>query len=171
MAAKKSKTEAKPPNEASSKNKSKNDAAGDDQNTSTGKKKLKPANSINVRHILVRPPLLRPPFPSANSRTNGRTDETRPELTRARRQCEKHSQMEAVLQRLGAGERFDDVAREASADKARQGGSLGWKPRGSLLREFEDVAYALEVSSVGAPRCGRVRTGEGWHVLMVEGRR
>ena len=57
--------------------------------------------------------------------------------------------MEAVLARLAAGEKFDAVAREMSEDKARQGGNLGWKVRGSLLPEFEKAAYELEVSSGG----------------------
>lgn len=51
------------------------------------KKKLKPATSINVRHIL----------------------------------CEKHSKKEEALAKLNEGAKFDEVAREFSEDKARQG--------------------------------------------------
>jgi NIMA-interacting peptidyl-prolyl cis-trans isomerase 4 len=85
--------------------------------------------------------------------------------------CEKHSKKEEALEKLRSGAKFDDVAREMSEDKARQGGSLGWKVRGSLMAEFEKVAYELEPSTVGAPKIGEVRTGEGYHVVMVEGRR
>ncbi|KAL6709327.1 Peptidyl-prolyl cis-trans isomerase pin4 [Coniothyrium glycines] len=99
--------------------------------------KLKPATSLNIRHIL----------------------------------CTKHSQKEAALARIRAGAKFDDVAREMSEDKARQGGSLGWKVRGSLLPEFEKVAFELEVSTTGSPKMGECRTGEGYHVIMVEGRK
>lgn len=49
--------------------------------------KLKPATSINVRHIL----------------------------------CEKHSVKEKALALLAEGKKFDEVARELSEDKARQG--------------------------------------------------
>ncbi|OAL52992.1 FKBP-like protein [Pyrenochaeta sp. DS3sAY3a] len=84
---------------------------------------------------------------------------------------EKHAKKEEALEKLRAGAKFDDVAREMSEDKARQGGSLGWKVRGSLLAEFEKVAYELEPSTVGKPVWGEVKTGEGYHVLMVEGRR
>jgi NIMA-interacting peptidyl-prolyl cis-trans isomerase 4 len=50
--------------------------------------KLKPASSINVRHIL----------------------------------CEKHSKKEQALARLrDEKHKFDDVARDLSEDKARQG--------------------------------------------------
>ena len=48
------------------------------------------------------------------------------------------------------GEKFDAVARELSEDKARQG-ALGWKTRGSLLKGFDDAAYALMVFMVGRP--------------------
>ena len=51
------------------------------------------------------------------------------------------------------------------------GGALGWKVRGSLLLDFEKVAYELEPSTTGAPKLGEVKTGEGYHIIMVEGRR
>jgi NIMA-interacting peptidyl-prolyl cis-trans isomerase 4 len=65
--------------EASSDKKGKGGAGAD--------KKLKPATSINVRHIL----------------------------------CEKHGKKEEALAKLNAGTKFDEVAREFSEDKARQG--------------------------------------------------
>lgn len=105
--------------------------------TSSTSSKLKPATSINVRHIL----------------------------------CAKHSKKEEAIAALNSGSSFSDVARDFSEDKARQGGSLGWKVRGSLLAEFEKVAYELPVSTVGAPKWGECKTGEGYHVLMVEGRK
>lgn len=72
---------------------------------------------------------------------------------------------------MNSGAKFDEVAREFSEDKARQGGSLGWKVRGSLIKEFEDVAFGLDVSTTGAPKWGEVKTGEGYHICMVEGRK
>ncbi|KAG0640456.1 putative cis-trans protein [Tuber brumale] len=125
-----SKDKSKDASSSSSKTSAKSDSKSD---------KLKPANSINVRHIL----------------------------------CEKHSKMETVLERLANGEKFDAVARELSEDKARQGGSLGWKTRGSLLKAFEDAAYALAVSTVDRPVYTNpaVKTSEGYHCIMVEGRK
>jgi len=58
-----------------------------------------------------------------------------------------------------------------SEDKARQGGNLGWKVRGSLIKEFEDVAFGLSVSTTGSPVVGQVKTSEGYHLIMVEGRK
>lgn len=38
--------------------------------------------------------------------------------------CEKHAKKEEALAKLNAGSKFDEVAREFSEDKARQGTSL-----------------------------------------------
>lgn len=69
--------------------KNKGKAKDSNADASAGKSgnKLKPATSINVRHIL----------------------------------CEKHSNKEKALEALREGRKFDDVAREMSEDKARQG--------------------------------------------------
>ncbi|KAL8745549.1 MAG: hypothetical protein Q9190_002315 [Brigantiaea leucoxantha] len=85
--------------------------------------------------------------------------------------CEKHSKKEEALTKLREGAKFDDVAREFSEDKARQGGSLGWKTRGALDAAFEKAAYELEPSTTGSPKYAEVKTGHGYHIIMVEGRR
>ncbi|GKZ17990.1 peptidyl-prolyl cis-trans isomerase pin4 [Aspergillus brasiliensis] len=108
-----------------------------DSNSKGGGKGLKPANAINVRHIL----------------------------------CEKFSKKEEALEKLRNGAKFDEVAREFSEDKARQGGSLGWKTRGSLDATFEKAAYDLEPSTTGNPKYVDVKTGFGYHIIMVEGRK
>ncbi|KAL8818764.1 MAG: hypothetical protein Q9223_002666 [Gallowayella weberi] len=85
--------------------------------------------------------------------------------------CEKHSKKEEALTKLREGGKFDDVAREFSEDKARQGGSLGWKTRGALDAAFEKAAYDLEPSTTANPKFVEVKTGHGYHIIMVEGRR
>ncbi|THC98605.1 hypothetical protein EYZ11_001883 [Aspergillus tanneri] len=110
---------------------------GKDSSEGSDKKGLKPATSINVRHIL----------------------------------CEKFSKKEEALEKLRNGAKFDEVAREFSEDKARQGGSLGWKVRGSLDATFEKAAYELEPSTTGNPKYVDVKTGFGYHIIMVEGRK
>ncbi|KAH7555359.1 hypothetical protein BM1_06982 [Bipolaris maydis] len=121
------------------KGKGKDDSSKTDasKGSGSGGGKLKPATSINVRHIL----------------------------------CEKHSKKGEALEKIRNGAKFDDVAREMSEDKARQGGSLGWKVRGSLMQDFEKVAYELEPSTTGNPKIGEVKTSEGYHIIMVEGRK
>jgi len=85
--------------------------------------------------------------------------------------CEKFSKKEEALSKLRDGAKFDEVAREFSEDKARQGGSLGWKARGSLDPQFESVAFALEPSTTASPKYGEAKTGFGYHIIMVEGRK
>lgn len=85
--------------------------------------------------------------------------------------CEKHSKKEEALAKLRDGAKFDEVAREFSEDKARQGGSLGWKVRGSLDAAYEKAAYELEPSTTGNPKYAEVKSGHGYHIIMVEGRR
>ncbi|KAK0748762.1 hypothetical protein B0T21DRAFT_447428 [Apiosordaria backusii] len=85
--------------------------------------------------------------------------------------CNKMGEAEKAIERLKAGESFKTVAEEMSQDKARQGGSLGWKTKGSLLPEFEKVAYELSPSTINSPSWGMAKTSEGYHVIMVEGRK
>ena len=51
------------------------------------------------------------------------------------------------------------------------GGSLGWKIRGSLVAEFEKAAFDLEPSTTANPKWVEVKTGHGYHIVMVEGRK
>ncbi|MCJ1312489.1 Peptidyl-prolyl cis-trans isomerase pin4 [Agyrium rufum] len=85
--------------------------------------------------------------------------------------CEKHSKKEEALTKLKDGAKFDDVAKEFSEDKARQGGNLGWKIRGSLDAAFEKAAYDVEPSTTANPKYVEVKTGHGYHIIMVEGRK
>ncbi|ESZ99327.1 peptidyl-prolyl cis-trans isomerase [Sclerotinia borealis F-4128] len=85
--------------------------------------------------------------------------------------CSKHSKMTEALQKLEGGAKFDDVARELSEDKARAGGALGWKGRGDLDAEFEKVAFEMEASTTTKPKYREVKTGFGYHIVMVEGRK
>lgn len=95
----------------------------------------------------------------------------KPTNTHSRKKCEKHSKSQEALSKLRDGSKFDEVAREYSEDKARQGGLLGWKTRGSLDGAFEKAAYELEPSSTASPKYVEVKTGFGYHIIMVEGRK
>ncbi|CAG8590416.1 7993_t:CDS:2 [Gigaspora margarita] len=64
--------------------------------------------------------------------------------------CEKHSKIMEALEKLTVDNvRFDKVAEEYSEDKAKQGGSLGWMARGSMVGAFQEAAFALQPSSLG----------------------
>jgi len=73
-----------------------------------------------------------------------------------------------VLDKLQAGTSFADLAKEYSTDtgSAELGGDLGWFPRGVMVKEFEDVAFALGVGETS----GLVATDYGFHIITVQGK-
>ncbi|RIA99488.1 hypothetical protein C1645_746934 [Glomus cerebriforme] len=88
--------------------------------------------------------------------------------------CEKHSKIMEALEKLTVENmRFDKVAELYSEDKAKQGGSLGWMIRGSMVGAFQDAAFALQPSSLDNPIFTNppIKTQHGYHIIMVEGRK
>ena len=79
--------------------------------------------------------------------------------------CEKHSNAMKALERLNNGEDFIKVASEMSEDKARQGGSLGWKVRGEMNGIFQEAAFS---QSIGVYSSEPVKTPFGYHIILVE---
>lgn len=71
---------------------------------------------------------------------------------------------EQLLERLGAGEEFADLAAEYGTDgTSTRGGDLGCFGRGAMVADFEQAVIDAEV---GAP-VGPVTTQFGFHVLLV----
>jgi len=72
---------------------------------------------------------------------------------------------EELLARLRKGEDFATLARNYSQDpgSAKNGGDLGTLERGDLVREFEEVAFALEPGEIS----GVVRTQFGFHIIQL----
>jgi NIMA-interacting peptidyl-prolyl cis-trans isomerase 4 len=87
--------------------------------------------------------------------------------------CEKQSKILEALERLKAGDKFNEVATKYSEDKARQGGDLGWMTRGSMVGPFQDAAFALSISTLQNPiyTDPPVKTKFGYHIIMVEGKK
>lgn len=54
------------------------------------------------------------------------------------------------------------------ADHVCIGGNLGEMTKDRLEKEFVDVAWALEPSTVDSPVYGEVKTAHGYHIIMVE---
>ena len=63
--------------------------------------------------------------------------------------------------------KFGDLAREFSKDpgSAQQGGDLGTFARGTMVKAFEDAAFAAKPGDIVGP----VQTEFGWHVIKVTG--
>lgn len=70
-----------------------------------------------------------------------------------------------VLNKLEAGEPFENVAREFSDDESTKenGGRLGWTSRGTLTPAYEQAAFALNRGQISQP----VETEFGYHIIQL----
>ena len=103
-----------------------------------------PGSRVRARHILFAPP--------ANS-----TPAQRDSVRRA---------AEVILDRLRAGEEFEPLARQYSADSASavQGGDLGFFERGQMVVAFDSAAFSLEPGQLS----NLVVTPYGFHIVRVD---
>ncbi len=73
-----------------------------------------------------------------------------------------------LVKQLKAGADFIELAKKSSdGPSAQTGGDLGYFARGQMVKQFEDVAFALKPGEISAP----VQTEFGWHVIKVEDKR
>ncbi|MER2029243.1 MAG: peptidylprolyl isomerase [Solibacillus sp.] len=74
-----------------------------------------------------------------------------------------------IKAKLDAGEDFAKLAKEFSADpgSGAQGGDLGWFTVGTMVPEFSDAAYALEIDEISEP----VQSEHGFHIIQVTDKR
>jgi peptidyl-prolyl cis-trans isomerase C len=68
----------------------------------------------------------------------------------------------AILEQLNKGISFSKLAAEKSlCPSGKKGGDLGEFGRGSMVREFEVAAFALQKGQISQP----VKTQFGWHII------
>ena len=69
-----------------------------------------------------------------------------------------------VIAKLGAGEKFEDLALEYSSDgSAANGGKLGLFGRGDMVEPFEKAAFSLPIGEISKP----VQSNFGYHIIKV----
>ena len=96
----------------------------------------------------------------------------RPQLMQPEQVCARHILVDsetgaaALARAARAGADFAAMAGTASTDRgsAARGGDLGCFPRGAMVPEFEDAAFAAEIGVATDP----VRSQFGYHVILVE---
>ena len=74
----------------------------------------------------------------------------------------------SVLDQLRAGASFDKLARQVSTSPdGRNGGDLGWFPKGTMPKVFDDNCFSLGNGKIS----GVIASPYGYHVFKVLGRR
>lgn len=78
------------------------------------------------------------------------------------------AEAENILNRLGSGAKFPDMARKFSqCPSGKKGGDLGYFKRGMMVKPFEDVAFSITKGTISQP----VQTQFGYHLIMVTDKR
>lgn len=84
--------------------------------------------------------------------------------TSQRTEAEAKAKAEEVLAKAKAGADFAELAKQYSDDNsAQKGGDLGYFSKGQMVKEFEDVAFALSKDQIS----NIVKTQFGLHVIKV----
>lgn len=109
-------------------------------------KQFEMPEEAKARHILIRP-------------DNGATDKDKAK-------SEARKKAEDILAQLKGGAKFADLAKANSADpgSAKQGGDLGWFPKGVMVKSFEEAVFSLKKGEVS----GVVETEFGFHIIMLD---
>jgi len=69
-----------------------------------------------------------------------------------------------LYEQIKGGKGFAEVAMEySSCPSGRNGGDLGFFPKGVMVKPFEDAAFSLPVGELSQP----VQTQFGWHLILV----
>lgn len=77
---------------------------------------------------------------------------------------EQKAKIESLRKKVNA-KNFESIAKkESKGPSASKGGDLGWFSKGSMVPEFEEVAFKLNLGQISQP----VKTNFGWHLIYVE---
>ncbi len=69
-----------------------------------------------------------------------------------------------LYEEIKGGKDFAQAAKEYSTcPSGRNGGDLGFFPKGVMVKPFEDAAFSLPVGKLSQP----VQTQFGWHLILV----
>ena len=75
---------------------------------------------------------------------------------------EKQSQALQILEEIKNGKKFGAAAKEiSSCPSSKKEGDLGYFTKGMMVKEFEDVAFTLQIGEISQP----VKTEFGYHII------
>ena len=75
---------------------------------------------------------------------------------------DKHSEALQLLDEIKKGKKFGSAAREISKCPSRKkDGSLGYFKKGMMVKEFDQVAFKLQIGEISEP----VKTEFGYHII------
>src|SRR5574341_417662 len=79
---------------------------------------------------------------------------------------EAQKRLKELQKRIKQGEDFAELAKKFSKDSAtrEQGGNLGFIPKGKMAKEFEEVAWGMEIGEISKP----VKTALGYDIIKLE---
>ena len=88
-----------------------------------------------------------------------------PEKPTEQQLAEAKEKAAKAINRVTAGEKFEDVAMQVSEDESTKatGGQLGWFQRGSIQPEWETIVFSMQKGDVRGPVAGE----RGLHVFQV----
>jgi peptidyl-prolyl cis-trans isomerase C len=73
-----------------------------------------------------------------------------------------------ILGQIKNGGNFEELAKKYSIDSAKaMGGDLGWFSKGSMIPDFEKVAFGMKVGDIS----NVVKTQFGYHIIKLTGKR
>ena len=80
---------------------------------------------------------------------------------------EKQSESLVILEKMKAGEKFGNLAKEFSTDKGsgKKEGNLGYFTKGMMVKPFEDTAFKLQIGEISEP----IKTEFGYHIIKRTG--
>ena len=80
---------------------------------------------------------------------------------------DSEEQCQSLKDEIEAGAEFSDLSKQhSSCPSGQQGGDLGEFGPGMMVKEFDEVVFSADVSSVQGP----VKTQFGYHLLEVTSR-
>jgi peptidyl-prolyl cis-trans isomerase C len=108
----------------------------------SNKKEFESSEEVKASHILCKIP-------------EGATQEQKDEVL---------GKIKRVQERLKAGEKFEDLAKEVSdCPSSQKGGDLGFFTKGRMVKNFEDTAFGLEKGKSS----DIIETQFGYHIIKV----